>query len=90
MTTNHDEITKSFKNHFIPLCRNRKKVSFEIILGSLNEGKTEAMDDVNEVLKAINKLNAESSPVSDGTSSNFYKMFKREIMVSINIERNKF
>ena len=34
---------------------------------------------LDEVKKAIDKLNAYSSPGSDGITSNFYKVFKREM-----------
>ena len=34
---------------------------------------------LDEVKKAIDKLNADSSPVSDGITSNFYKLIKREM-----------
>ena len=33
---------------------------------------------LDEVKKAIDKLNADSSPGSEGFTSNFYKIFKRE------------
>ena len=84
VTTNQEEIIKVFENHFSQLYKSKKKGSFEIFLDHLNERKNEATNDVNEitideVLKAINKLNAKSSPGSDGITSNFYKIFKREM-----------
>ena len=77
--TSQYEIIKVYENHFT-----QKKASFEIFLDQLNERKTETTDDSNdiithEVVKAINKLNAESSPGLDGITSNFRKMFKREM-----------
>ena len=59
-----DEIIKVFENHFIQLYKSRKKASFEILLDHLNERKNEAGNDVkeitiDEILKAINALNAE-------------------------------
>ena len=83
VTTNQD-IIKVFENHFTQLYKSKKKASFDIFLDHLNERKNEGAHDVNEitideVLKAISELNVESSPGSDGITSNFYKIFKREL-----------
>ena len=62
----------------------QETASSDIFLDHLNERKNEAAHDVNEitideVLKAISKLNVESAPGSDGITSNVYKIFKREL-----------
>ena len=54
--------SSKFENNVIQLYKARKKASFEIFLGQLNERLTEATceneNTTNEVLKAINNLNA--------------------------------
>ena len=83
VTSNQEEIIKIFENHFSKLYKNKKKSSFESLLDQLQEQETELTTEneitLDEVKKATDKLNADSSPGSDGITSNFYKVFKREM-----------
>ena len=55
------------------------------MLDQLQEPETDTTTEneitLDEVKKAIDKLNADSSPGSDGITSNFYKVFKRVFKV---------
>ena len=83
VTSNQEEIIKIFENHFSKLYKSKKKSSFESLLDQLQEQETDITTEneitLDEVKKAIDKLNADSSPGSDGITSNFYKVFKREM-----------
>ena len=83
VTSNQEEIIKIFENHFSKLYKSKKKSSFESLLDQLQEQETDMTTEneitLDEVKKAIDKLNADSSPGSDGITSNFYKVFKREM-----------
>ena len=83
LTSNQEEIIKIFENHFSKLYKSKKKSSFESLLDQLQEQETEMTTEneitLDEVKKAIDKLNADSSPGSDGITSNFYKVVKREM-----------
>ena len=72
-----------YENNFSKMFKRKTKSSFESLLDQLQAQETEMTTKneitLNEVEKAIDKLNAGSSPGSDGITSNFYKLFKREM-----------
>ena len=80
VTSNQEEIIKIFENHFSKLYKSKNKSSFDSLLDQLQKQEIEITTEneitLEEVKKAIDKLNADSSPGSDGITSNFYKVFK--------------
>ena len=75
VTSNQEEIIKIFENHSSKLYKSKKKSSFESLVDQLREQETETTTEneitLDEVKKAIDKRNADSSPGSDGIFSNF-------------------
>ena len=82
VTSNQEEMFKKLENQFSKLCKIKKKLSFESLPYQLQEQETEMTTKneitLDEVKKAIDKLNAGSSKGSDGITSNFHKILNEK------------